>query len=158
MRQYAAPLRPDLKLCDIADVAQETWAHLESARMGRRASLTPHASDGHQECTADRFMIEQVFRNIFENSLAACPDAVEITVEWERVGESLKIVVRDNGPGLSPEQRLRIFEPFYATKTRGTGLGMTLVQRIVQAHGGSIRVGEGPGGVIIVEMPQALSR
>jgi signal transduction histidine kinase len=102
-------------------------------------------------------MLGQVFRNILENALAACPDPVEVRVECTRLLNQgaawLRISFADNGPGLTAEQRRRIFEPFYTTKMRGTGLGMTLSQRIIQAHGGLIRVGEGRGGVIVIELP-----
>ena len=64
--------------------------------------------------------------------------------------------MRDDGPGLGPEQKRKIFEPFYTTKTKGTGLGMTIAKRIVEAHGGRIAVGEdgGPGAEIILTLPR----
>ena len=64
--------------------------------------------------------------------------------------------VRDNGPGLSPEQRDKIFESFYTTKTRGTGLGMAIVKRIVEAHGGQVGLGdaEGRGAEIVLTLPR----
>ena len=75
---------------------------------------------------------------------------------------ALRVAVRDNGPGLDPEQKQRIFEPFYTTKTKGTGLGMAIAKRIVEAHGGQIAVGEagGPGAEIILTLPRgtAMSR
>ena len=69
---------------------------------------------------------------------------------------ALRVAVRDHGPGLDPEQRQRIFEPFYTTKTKGTGLGMSITKRIVEAHGGRIAVGEGagPGAEIILTLPR----
>jgi signal transduction histidine kinase len=71
----------------------------------------------------------------------------------------LQIAVRDNGPGLTAEQRQRIFEPFFTTKTKGPGLGMAIAQRIVEAHGGQIAVGEnsGPGAEILLLLPRANS-
>src|SRR5262249_31868393 len=81
---------------------------------------------------------------ILENALAACRDPVQITIGCAetvlRGRPALRIVVRDNGPGLTPEQQQRIFEPFYTTKTKGTGLGMAIAKRIVEAHGGQIAV------------------
>ena len=69
--------------------------------------------------------------------------------------QPIQISVRDNGPGLNPEQQERIFEPFYTTKTKGTGLGMAIAQRIVEAHHGRIQVGDvsGPGAEILVTLP-----
>ena len=108
----------------------------------------------------DLFSLERVFRNIFENSLAACRDPVQIDVECYEVEVNgqpgLRIIVQDNGPGLSPEQRQRIFEPFYTTKRQGTGLGMAIAKRIIEAHGGEIAVGDGTGkgAQIIITLPR----
>jgi two-component system sensor kinase FixL len=107
----------------------------------------------------DHFRLEQVFRNILENSLAACHDPLIIEVQASDDsrpnGSSVRLVVRDNGPGLSPEQRQRIFEPFFTTKTKGTGLGMAIAKRIIEAHGGHIAVGAGgPGAEIIISLPR----
>jgi two-component system, LuxR family, sensor kinase FixL len=157
VRQYAAPLRLEVQTVALEELVLEIWGHLEGARRGRCAKLS-FQSRGVAECAADRFMLGQVFRNILENALAACPDPVEIRVSCETTSiraKCVRIAFVDNGPGLTAEQRQRIFEPFYTTKTRGTGLGMTLSQRIIQAHGGSIRVGDGPGGEIIIELPRA---
>jgi PAS domain S-box-containing protein len=158
VRQYAAPLRLELQNVDLEELVQEIWGHLETARRTRRANLIFRDDASDARCTADRFMLGQVFRNILENALAACPDPVEISVECKATSPqgtpSVRITFTDNGPGMTLEQRQRIFEPFYTTKTRGTGLGMTLSQRIVQAHGGTIRVGEGPGGILVIELPR----
>ena len=111
-------------------------------------------------CQVDPFRLEQVFRNILENSLAACPDPVRIVVRCEATEidghPAVRVSVRDNGPGLGPEQRQRIFDPFFTTKTKGTGLGMAIAERIVEAHGGRIAVGDGPGrgAEILLTLPR----
>src|SRR5262249_12176498 len=110
-------------------------------------------------CPVDQFRLGQVFRNILENALAACPDPVEIKVTCVRIemdGQpAVQIAFRDNGPGLNAEQRQRIFDPFFTTKAKGTGLGMAIARRIVEAHGGQIAVGAGTerGAEIIVTLP-----
>lgn len=155
VRQYAAPLRPHRVPCSIRRLIEETWSNLEHEWRDRQARLAFEFADD-LKCSLDRQMMEQVFRNVLENSLAACRDPVEITV---RLGSSvgpehpLQLSLKDNGPGLTLDQKRRIFEPFFTTKTKGTGLGMTLSKRIVEAHGGTIRVGDGPGAEIVVELP-----
>lgn len=65
-----------------------------------------------------------------------------------------RLAIRDEGPGLSPEQAQHIFDPFFTTKVRGTGLGMAIARRLVEAHQGQISVGElGPGAEIIIILP-----
>ena len=87
----------------------------------------------------------QVFRNLLENSLAACRDPVAIQISCRDVQledqPAIEVSVRDNGPGLTPDARQNVFEPFFTTKTKGTGLGMAIARRIVEAHGGQIAVG-----------------
>ncbi len=105
-------------------------------------------------CEIDAFAVRQVFRNIFENSLAACSSALEIKTSYaeaEILGSpALRIVVRDNGPGLTEEQRNMVFVPFYTTKQRGLGLGLTIARQIVEAHGGEIYLADGPGTAVVV--------
>ena len=113
-------------------------------------------------CDIDPFRIGQVFRNLFENSLAACPAPVVIKVRYEK-GElagraAWRVTVRDNGPGLNAEQKQKIFEPFYTTKHKGTGLGMAIAKRIMEAHEGDICLGncEGTGAEFILTVPKHL--
>jgi signal transduction histidine kinase len=61
-------------------------------------------------------------------------------------GDRLVVEVSDNGPGILPENRQRVFDPFFTTRERGIGLGLTVVQQIVRSHGGNITVHESPGG------------
>jgi two-component system, LuxR family, sensor kinase FixL len=112
---------------------------------------------------ADRFRLVQVFRNLLENSLAASPERtlIEVTceeAEMEGVA-ALRICVRDHGPGLNAEQRQRIFEPFYTTRPTGTGLGTAIAQRLVEAHGGTLTVGDcpPPGAEIVIMLPRGSS-
>jgi PAS domain S-box-containing protein len=163
VRSYAAPINLELRVCDLAEIWRETWTNLESHRKGRDVVLS-EAYDGLDlHCMGDPFRLEQVFRNILDNSLAACSDRVVIEIHATQVEldaqPALRIALRDHGPGLSPEQRQRLFEPFFTTKTRGTGLGMPITKRIVEAHGGTITLGEGggPGAEIIVTLPRGLS-
>ena len=159
VREYAAPPRLKRKPIPLPDIVQEAWGHLEPERSERSAFLDEQRNGVDPVCDVDAFALEQVFRNILENSLAACEDPVRITV---RYGESqlaarpaVEISFLDNGPGLDPEQRARIFEPFYTTKVKGTGLGMAIARRIVDAHGGTIGVGEGRSGAeIIITLPR----
>jgi two-component system, LuxR family, sensor kinase FixL len=154
VRGYAAPIRLDVKPCDVGAAWREAWEALAPQRQGRDAALEEETAGTDLGCRADRFRLGQVFRNVFENALAAGPDPVRVTIacaeETLNNRPALRVAVRDSGPGLTPEQRQRIFEPFYTTKTHGSGLGMSIARRIVEAHDGQISVGDPEAGAEIV--------
>jgi signal transduction histidine kinase len=76
-------------------------------------------------------------------------------VRLGREHDKLVLSVSDNGPGIAPEMRGRLFEPYATTKAEGTGLGLAIVERIVAEHGGEISVGDTPGGgaTFVVKLP-----
>lgn len=160
VRNYAAPLNLHYQLRDVAEVWREVWAELENVRRGREVFLHERIVGVNLVLEVDVFAIGQVFRNMFENSLAACADPCEIIVQCVPTQVNgrlaLQIILSDNGPGLTQEQLQRIFEPFYTTKMKGTGLGMAITKRIVEAHGGTITVDNRPdsGARFTVTLPR----
>jgi PAS domain S-box-containing protein len=164
LQDYAAPLKVNSRCCNVSEVLSETWDLIEAETAGREISFVAMGSDVPPDCLVDPFQLEQVFRNILENALAACEDPVVIEVTYEPVllggKPGLEITIHDNGPGLTSEQQERIFEPFFTTKTRGTGLGMAIVKRIIDAHGGTIKARNHAtqGSEIVITLPAALER
>jgi two-component system sensor kinase FixL len=168
VRGYAAPLKLARADWDLSGVWRQTWENLAVARSGRDAALSEDTGGIDLVLPMDPFRLDQVFRNVFENALAACPDPVRVEVRCAETTlegrPAVCVSVRDNGPGLPPETRRRIFDPFYTTKTKGTGLGMAIAKRITEAHGGRIAVGEGvahapqapsgPGAEILITLPR----
>jgi signal transduction histidine kinase len=148
VRGYAAPLKLERDVWDPAAVWRQAWENLALLRQGRDAALSEERDGVDSRCNLDPFRLEQVFRNVFENALAACADPVRVVVRCQAAEldgrPAVRVAVRDNGPGLGPEQRQRIFDPFFTTKTKGTGLGMAIAKRIIEAHGGRIAVGPDP--------------
>ena len=145
VRGFVAPIQLERMPCNIESVWREAWQLLEVLRRRRDANLLEQLCDCNCEASIDRFRMVQLFRNLFENSLAACRDPVVIRISCRNVelqGHSaVEVSVKDNGPGLTPDARQNVFEPFFTTKTKGTGLGMAIARRIVEAHGGHIAVG-----------------
>ena len=163
VRSYAAPIKLDKTPCDLGLIWRETWAHLESARKDKQAVFREVVDGVDLRCVADPFRLEQVVHNILDNALAATspPVAVEVRAEDATLDgqPALRIAVHDNGPGIGPEQRRKVFDPFYTTKAKGTGLGMAIAKRIVEAHGGQIALGDsdGPGTVFLITLPRGTS-
>lgn len=156
---YATPLALNRQIMDLRMIAEEVWLNLKSARSGKEIRFVQNSADGNSLTFVDPHRFAQVLRNIFENSISVLPHqggAVTVTYAREVGADSshLQISVLDNGPGLTGEQRGRIFEPFYTTKSRGTGLGMAIARRIMQAHGGEIALGNPPVGTeILLSLP-----
>jgi signal transduction histidine kinase len=160
VREYAAPIVLHTELRDVPHLVREAWQMLTSQRAGRQAILRESGAATAGLCQVDGFALQQVFRNVLENAMEACSEPIAIEVAYapcwlgERPG--LQIGVRDNGPGLTPEQARRIFDSFYTTKTKGTGLGMAIARRVVEAHGGRIAVGppSPTGAEILIQLPR----
>ena len=89
---------------------------------------------------ADKGMVEQLLLNLLKNAKEAC-EGIEnpiIEIKAEKIGNSIKITVSDNGQGIVPEARDKIFIPFYSTKAKGSGIGLSLCKQIVVRHGGKM--------------------
>jgi two-component system nitrogen regulation sensor histidine kinase NtrY len=80
---------------------------------------------------------------------------VVIATEFDRLQGRARLSVSDDGPGIAPEDRDRLFVPHFSTKKRGSGLGLAIVSRIIQEHHGAIRVEDNPpqGARFVVELP-----
>jgi PAS domain S-box-containing protein len=161
VRDYASPINLRRRPCDLACIWRDTWLHLEAMRSDKDVQLREMVSDLDLECSVDAHAIEQLFRNILENAIVACREPGEIVIHCARATleglDAIRIAIRDNGPGLEREARQKVFQPFFTTKTKGTGLGMAIASRIAEAHGGKIEVGDHPGtgAEFVVTLPRS---
>jgi signal transduction histidine kinase len=108
---------------------------------------------------ADGIRIRQVMLNIIQNSIEAMEQGGTLTITTTSQDESTVVIsVQDTGCGITPEHRQRIFEPFFTTKEQGVGLGMSIVHKIVEAHGGTIDIEseEGEGTTFTVILPRRI--
>jgi two-component system NtrC family sensor kinase len=101
--------------------------------------------DGLPPVAADRDLLARALGNLVGNALDAMPDSGTLRVAAAVTDGAMAIEVADTGPGLTEEQRTRLFTPYYTTKKGGTGLGLAIVQGIVSDHGGRIQVVSQPG-------------
>jgi signal transduction histidine kinase len=112
-------------------------------------------SDGSPMLRADPSELEQIFTNLFLNAIHEMPAGGELKVSLRNEGENLGILVSDSGKGIRKENLPNIFDPFFTTKSRGTGLGLSVVLRIVNNYGGKIEVAhtDDKGTTFLVRLP-----
>ena len=155
VRGYAAPIQLDRASVDITGVLRDSADQIRALHASRSVQIDITESAGSAtsvRTNIDVFRLDQVFRNLMENSVAACTDSVEIGIKCAITQQDHKPIIEirysDNGPGLPKDCQRHIFEPFYTTKPKGTGLGMAITRRIVEAHGGTIEAiaNEGQSG------------
>ena len=146
---FARPTQLAVTPVDLGQVAQRVAEELQAdvATHGGRlvVSGTWAVIDG------DEVLLRQALSNLARNAVEACAGAgivpdVRIDATPDAAARVLRVQVTDNGPGIEPALRERVFRPFFTTKRDGTGLGLALVQKIVVTHNGRVQAGPGPGG------------
>lgn len=127
------------------DVAQLTHRVIDSVRAGAPHRIEYVAPDDLPGIWADPDKFTQVMTNVLENAIRHGSDPVTVTAS--RDGERVVVQVDDSGDGIAPEARQRAFTKFWTTGQRGgSGLGLYLVNGLVRAHGGTVTLGDAPGG------------
>lgn len=94
---------------------------------------------------ADRVQMKQVFVNIIHNAIQSSRGDCVIRIATSDHDGQVSVTISDNGPGIPPQDMKKIFEPYFSTRKKGTGLGLAVVKRIVEQHGGTVRVKSEPG-------------
>lgn len=137
--------RSGLESVDLMDVirfaAEATRPFFEE----RRATLTVRPLDSEPTIRGDTETLRQAFLNVIRNAAEALGPGGSAVVSAEEQREAVEVTIADTGSGIPVELQKRIFEPLFTTRSGGTGLGLTIVKRIVEAHDGTIRVESEPG-------------
>lgn len=154
-RDYARTPLPQLAPVDLAALLGEV---LDLYHQSRAAIvLSPAPTSGLPRVLADANQLRQVLHNVLTNAQDALGDTAEpkITIGIVRDAGRMRLTVRDNGPGFPPQILARAFEPYVTTKAKGTGLGLAIVKKIVDDHGGEIRLASDHGGEVSIWLPLA---
>jgi PAS domain S-box-containing protein len=153
--QAIRPSPPQLRLALANDVVSETIELLRPEIENRGITLREKLARQLPATPIDPAQLKQALVNLMKNAIQAMSKGGVLTVQTDQSTDGVIVTVADTGGGIPPEQISRIFEPFYTTKKKGTGLGLMIVQRIVRDHGGRIDLEShvGRGTVFRVWLP-----
>jgi signal transduction histidine kinase len=145
---YSRPVQPSLQPLPLLPIVEEA---LNAARqqIGSASDQVKVRLDVRDEAAtvrADGRLLRQALLNLFLNAYQAMPRGGALEIKAARTGGSAEIAIRDTGPGIPPEAREKVFKAFFTTKATGTGLGLAVVRRIVEGHGGTIALAEQKSG------------
>ena len=138
--QALRPSAPKLQAGSLNDTGLETLALLRPELEDRGLKVVTELASGLPPVLFDPAQLKQVLVNLLKNAMQATPPQGTLTLRSGSTPEAVWMAVSDTGPGIPPDQLNRIFEPFYTTKNKGTGLGLLIVQRIIRDHGGRIEL------------------
>lgn len=163
---FARPPRPDRKPVEVGPLVRQVVDRVRGRADLQGVEIAVDAPRRPVVAELDPNQLQQILYNLLFNTLDAQPGGgkVWVTVRADEAdpdfGTALVVRVEDEGPGLPPEVRDRVFEPFVSTKEAGMGLGLSICRRIAEAHGGDIRVADRPGGgaAFTLRLPLAQTR
>ena len=138
--QAIRPVAPQLQSASLNDVVRETLELLRPEINNRSINVEETLSDKLPLVPIDPAQIKQVLVNLCKNAIQAMTRGGVLTLCTEAREDGVCLVVKDTGGGIPQDLLNRIFEPFYTTKKKGSGLGLMIVQRIVRDHGGRIQL------------------
>jgi two-component system, LuxR family, sensor kinase FixL len=156
VKDYATPIVLKRAVASLSQLCQASFDELACKHSDRSSSLRIRIHPWDDCVWIDASRMKQVFLQVFENAMVASPRRGEIFVNCRRVltagHSSLEMTIRDYGSGLTEEVAQRMFEPFFTTKQQGTGLGLAVCRRIIEAHGGTIEAANHPDGGAVLRI------
>jgi two-component system sensor histidine kinase TctE len=153
--------QPPMALVDLTEVTREACSALVPEALARHADLGFEGT-GPTTIRAQRFLVREVVTNLVDNALRYGRPGGTITVSVARPGDgAVRLAIEDDGPGIPPTERARVFERFYrmpGNTAEGAGLGLSIVREIARGHGATVQLCDGRDGKglrVEVQFPEA---
>jgi signal transduction histidine kinase len=143
---YARPREPNLFPCRAADIIDKNIEYLSWQLKEQGFNIHLQYDPDLPIIRADADMLYQAFLNVLINAMQAMPDGGDIDITVKGGDNNLWIAFEDQGPGIKTEAMEKMWDPFFTTKDKGTGLGLGIVKNIIEAHNGNIRIDNRPEG------------
>lgn len=155
---FGRPSKPTFVRTDVGSVIEDVL--LFTLRFAHQSDVTieQKVAQDIPVVVADPDQLKQVFLNLVTNAVQSMEETGgKIVIETESDGDFVYVSIADTGPGIPASSLGKVFDPFFSTRDAGTGLGLTIVHRIIDQHDGHIEVGSGPEGTVFrVSLPVAL--
>jgi two-component system sensor histidine kinase HydH len=158
--EFARPLNIDKKPASLGALVQQSLKMIEADAHGRGIKINTSISPDMEKAVVDPDKMKQVFLNLYLNAFEAMENGGTLFVELREDGSAgaVRITISDTGTGIKDEDLTRVFDPYFTTKSSGTGLGLAIVHKIVESHGGEVRVESrhGEGTTVTILLPYAI--
>jgi two-component system nitrogen regulation sensor histidine kinase NtrY len=138
MRNFADVFRlplPAKRPCDVRELLEQVLTLFKPEATKRQINIVWDVPRALAPIALDRQQMEQVFINVFKNALEAIGERGTITLRLGQQNQRSFVIIEDTGCGISDDARTHLFTPFFSTKENGQGIGLTLVQEILDQHG-----------------------
>ncbi|WP_034332194.1 PAS domain S-box protein [Bacillus sp. J37] len=151
----AKPQETKFTKTDLVTLLNDVAILLETQGNMNNVSILQKHSFPELKINCDENQLKQVFINLFKNAIDAMPKGGKVKVLTEKINQSVKIIVKDEGEGIPPEFLERIGEPFLTTKEKGNGLGLMITYKIIENHRGNMYVESevGKGSIFTIVLP-----
>lgn len=138
--EFSRTREPEMTDCEVPALIESMLTLVRPDAQKQGVRIVEEIAPGLPAIRADAGQVQQALLNVLLNAIQAMPEGGTLTLGAQASNGDVQIRVCDTGEGIAPENRARIFSPFFTTKHRGTGLGLAITRSIVEKHGGAIRV------------------
>jgi signal transduction histidine kinase len=153
---FARPQKPNFQECYLEDIIQKNLQFLQPEFEKENITVHDNLNGRSFKLSADPQMLYRAFLNLFINGIQAMENGGRINVEVGEEKDHFVVGIEDTGSGISEENLKKIFDPFFSTKDKGSGLGISIVRNIVEGHKGSIWIEskDGAGTKVFMRLPR----
>ncbi len=155
LQDYTRPLKPIIQEANLSELIEGT---ISTITVPKRIELTTNIKDNSKAIKTDVAYLRRILTNLMTNAVQAMPNEGELTVKTSKKKDKIVIIVEDTGVGIPDDVKTRLFTPLFTTKSKGQGLGLAVVKRLVEALKGEITFESQPnkGTKFTVELPQTM--
>jgi len=142
---FAKPMQLDIRDYDVGETVTRAVETCRTKAVERGVALTANVPAEPVTISIDSFHVERALVNLIDNAVDASPSGGQVIVASAADSQGVFVTVKDHGAGMDSETMAHLFEPFYTTKSGGTGLGTPIAKKIFEEHGGTLVIASKPG-------------